>query len=83
MRRRAKFTIILAAIFAIAFIIAVPVVGASTPGIRTCSAYEIVCSYPQIHFTQSLDYYLLGAGSLQWVGVYYFQGSLGIGCAPS
>ena len=73
MIRRTKFTIILAAILAFASFIAVPVVGASTPVVPTCSAAGIVCSNPQIHFTQSLDCFLLGAGPGQWIGVYYFR----------
>jgi hypothetical protein len=76
------FTIILIAILALAFFMAVPVAGASTPGVPTCSAGGIVCSHPQIHFTQSLDCYRLGARPGQWIGVYYFEGGLGIGCGP-
>jgi hypothetical protein len=82
MRRRAKFTIMLVAIFALAFIMTVPVVSASAPGAINLCNPENVCTPTQIHFTQSLDCYFLGAGPGQWIGIYYFQGGLGIGCGP-
>ena len=82
MRRRTKFTVIVAATLALAFFLAVPVAGASAPGaVNLCNA-EHVCTEPRIHFTQSLDCYLLGAGPGQWIGVYYFDGALSIGCGP-
>jgi len=82
MRRRANLTIILVAILALAFIMAVPVVSTSAPGAMELCSQEDVCTGTQIHFTQSLDCYFLGAGPGQWIGVYYFQGGLGIGCGP-
>jgi hypothetical protein len=72
MRRRTKFAIV-AAILSIAFIAAVPVVGASSPG---------PTANTQIHFTESLDCYLLGLRYGQGIGVYYFEGAFGIGCGP-
>ena len=73
MRRRNSFTITLVAILALAFFLAVPLVSASAPA-----------SPPgfRIHFTQSLNCYLLGWRPEQGIGVYYFQGSLGFGCGP-
>jgi hypothetical protein len=69
-------------ILALAFVFAAPVVGASAPGaVGLCTA-EGVCTAPQIRFTQSLDCYLLGAGPGQWIGVYYFEGGVGVGCGP-
>jgi len=82
MRRRTKFTIIFTAILALALFMAVPVVSASAPGAVELCSPEGVCTVSQMHFTQSLDCYFLGAGPGQWIGVYYFQGELDIGCGP-
>ena len=72
MKRRTKFAAVsVILIFVVLF--GVPIVSASSPGGFVGS---------RIHFTESLDCYLLGAGPGQWIGVYYFQGELGIGCGP-
>lgn len=65
--------VIAVAILALAFFLAVPLVGASSPGPATNT---------QIHFTESLDCYFLGLRPGQGIGVYYFDGELGIGCGP-
>jgi hypothetical protein len=83
MRRHTKFAVIVAAILALAFFLAVPVVPASGPGaVNVCGSNSVGCIEPRIHFTQSLDCYMLGAGPGQWIGVYHFEGGLGIGCGP-
>jgi len=73
MRKRNKFAVVIAALFALAFFLAAPVMDASAPGGATNS---------QIHFTQSPDCYVLGFGPGQGIGTYYFDGALGIGCGP-
>ena len=82
MRRRTKSAVVITAILALAFFLAVPVVGASATGAADSCNTEGVCTSTQIHFTQSLDCYFLGFGPGQGLGTYYFEGALGIGCGP-
>jgi hypothetical protein len=71
MRSRKIAAVVVILVFVVLF--GVPMVGASSPGPITGI---------RLHFTQSLDCYLLGAGPGQWIGTYYFEGGLGIGCGP-
>jgi len=80
MKHRARLVIILVTLV-LALSFALPVVGASAPGAVILCIGD-VCTSPRIHFNQSLDCYLLGAGPAQWIGVYYFDGEFGIGCGP-
>jgi hypothetical protein len=73
MRRTAKMVLGVAVVLVVLGLFLLPVVNVSAPG---------ATNGLQIHFTQSLDCYLLGARPGQWIGVYYFQGGLGIGCGP-
>jgi hypothetical protein len=82
MRRRTKSAVVIAAILALAFFLAVPVVGASATGAANSCNIDDICTFTQIHFTQSLDCYFLGLRPGQGLGVYYFEGALGIGCGP-
>ncbi len=78
---RARTKVVCIVILAVVFFMAVPMVSTSSPGAANICVSNS-CTQPRIHFTQSLDCYLLGAGPGQWIGVYYFDGGLGVGCGP-
>ncbi len=60
-------------ILAVGFLFGVPVVAASEPGGALNS---------HIHYTESIGCYLEGGFPRAWLGVYYFEGSFGVGCWP-
>ncbi len=68
----------------LAFFFVAPVVPASSPGgVSECGFHpSSTCQDPRVHFAQSLDCYVLGARPGEWIGVYSFEGSFGVGCGP-
>jgi hypothetical protein len=83
MRRSTPSIIILllVAISALAFVVAVPVVSVEggVPDGPACFNFVTFC---RIHYTESLSCYLLGGFPMASFGDYYFREELGIGCGP-
>jgi hypothetical protein len=81
MRRRTAIALIIV-ILAGVFVFTAPVVSATTVRDACSPSVGGMCILVKVHFTQSVDCYLLRAGPGQWIGVYYFQGAFSVGCGP-
>ncbi|MGA2198312.1 MAG: hypothetical protein ABSG45_00060 [Nitrososphaerales archaeon] len=79
MRKRASALVVL---LALGVFLGTPVVGVSIPGpINPCSLNP-TCTPSYFHFTESLSCYLQGGGPEVWLGTYYSEGELNVGCSP-